>query len=209
MTANKLNIAIIIGSTRAARFAPKAAEWLLGVARERSDMRFELVDLKAFDLPLFDEQASNLWLPSSDPRAIAWQKKIAGFDGYIVVAAEYNRSMTGSLKNAFDQAYVEWGRKPIGFMGYGSLGAARAIEHARQVAVELQMVPVRTAVHLGSGEFFAVMRGERSMQDVQALLLPAAGEMLDQLAWWGQATRAAREQAAAQEAGAAIAAAAA
>lgn len=46
------------------------------------------------------------------------------------------------------------------------------------------------------------------MQDVEAHLLPAAGEMLDQLAWWGQAARAARADRAALAADAAIAAAA-
>jgi hypothetical protein len=52
-------------------------------------------------------------------------------------AAEYNRSLTGVMKNAFDQAYVEWVQKPIGFLGYGSVGASRAVEHARTIAVEL------------------------------------------------------------------------
>ena len=206
---DKLNIALIIGSTRQARLAPKLAQWLHGVAGQRSDMNVELVDLKDFDLPLFNEKASNLWLPSEDARAIAWQDKIAEFDGYLVTAAEYNRSMTGALKNAFDQAYNEWNRKPIGFIGYGGLGGARAVEHARTVAIELQMVPVRTAVHLAGGDFYALYRGEKSMQEVEAHLLPAAHAMLDELAWWGQATRAARNASAAQAADAAIAVAAA
>lgn len=200
-----LDIGIIIGSTREARFGHKAAQWLHQVASRRSELRAELVDLKDFDLPLFNEKASNLWRPSEDPRALAWQHKIGGFDGYLVVAAEYNRSMTGALKNAFDQAYNEWNHKPIGFMGYGGLGGARAIEHARLVAVELQMVPLRTAVHLAGGDFFAVMKGERSIGDIEAHLLPAAGEMLDQLVWWGQASRAARLAQAARAAQAAMA----
>ncbi|KAB2875595.1 MAG: NAD(P)H-dependent oxidoreductase [Ideonella sp.] len=189
----KLDIGIIIGSTREARFGHKAAQWLQAVASRRGDMRVDLIDLKNFDLPLFNEKASNLWLPSEDPRAVAWQKRIAEFDGYLVVTAEYNRSMTGALKNAFDQAYNEWNHKPIGFMGYGGLGAARAIEHARLVAIELQMVPVRTAVHLSGGDFMAAMKGQRSMHEVEAHLLPAAADMLDQVAWWGEASRAARD----------------
>ena len=206
---DKLNIALIIGSTRQARLAPKLAQWLHGVAGQRSDMNVELVDLKDFDLPLFNEKASNLWLPSADPRALAWQEKIGEFDGYLVTTAEYNHSMTGALKNAFDQAYVEWGRKPIGFIGYGGVGGARAIEHARTVAVELHMVPVRTAVHLAGGDFYALYRGEKAMPELEAHLLPAAHAMLDELAWWGQATRAARNASAAQAADAAIAVAAA
>lgn len=188
----KLKIAVIIGSTRDARFGPRAAEWMMGVARQRDDIEVELVDLKTFDLPFFNEKASSLWMPSEDPRAVAWQKKMAEFDGYVVVTAEYNRSITGALKNAFDQAYSEWGRKPIGFLGYGGVGAARAIEHARLIAVELQMVPVRSAIHLGGADFFNVVMKGAPMAEAEASLLPAAKDMLDQIVWWGNATRNAR-----------------
>ena len=189
-----LHIALIIGSTRQARLGPKVAQWLHGVASQRPDLKVELLDLKDFDLPLFDEKASNLWLPSEDARATAWQEKIGEFDGYLVTVGEYNHSMTGALKNAFDQAYVEWGRKPIGFAGYGGVGGARAVEHARNVAVELQMVPVRTAVHIAGGDFYALYQGAKTMPEIEANLLPAAHAMLDEMAWWGQATRAARQR---------------
>ncbi|MFO1178784.1 MAG: NAD(P)H-dependent oxidoreductase [Ottowia sp.] len=189
-----LHIALIIGSTRQARLGPKVAQWLHGVASQRPDLKVELLDLKDFDLPLFDEKASNLWLPSEDARATAWQEKIGEFDGYLVTVGEYNHSMTGALKNAFDQAYVEWGRKPIGFAGYGGVGGARAVEHARNVAVELQMVPVRTAVHIAGGDFYALYQGAKTMPEIEANLLPAAHAMLDEMAWWGQATRAARKR---------------
>lgn len=33
-------------------------------------------------------------------------------------------------------------------VGYGVVGAARAIEHPRLIAVDLQMAPTRTGVHL-------------------------------------------------------------
>ena len=189
-----LHIALIVGSTRQARLGPKVAQWLHGVASQRPDLKVELLDLKDFDLPLFDEKASNLWLPSEDARAPAWQEKIGEFDGYLVTVGEYNHSMTGALKNAFDQAYVEWGRKPIGFAGYGGVGGARAVEHARSVAVELQMVPVRTAVHIAGGDFYALYQGAKTMPEIEANLLPAAHAMLDEMAWWGQATRAARKR---------------
>ena len=188
----KLKIAVIIGSTRDARFGPKAADWMMGVAQARDDMDVELVDLKSFDLPFFNEKASSLWAPSEDPRAVAWQKKIAEFDGYVVITAEYNRSITASLKNAFDQAYTEWNHKPIGFLGYGGVGAARAIEHARLIAVELQMVPVRSAVHIGGGDFFSVVMKGEPMSSIDANIVPAAKDMLDQVVWWGKATQAAR-----------------
>lgn len=187
-------IAVIIGSTRQARFADKPATWLMEQVEKRDDMTFELVDLRDFDLPMFDEVASNAWVPSQDPRAVAWQNKIAGFDGYVFVTAEYNHSITGALKNALDQAYTEWARKPAAAMGYGGVGAARAIEHLRAIAVELQMVPLRNAVHLGGGEFFKVspLGQNGDMSEVDAVLQPSLNAMLDEMAWWANATKAAR-----------------
>ena len=193
--ANTPKIALIIGSTRKTRFADIPAQWMLAQAQARDDMSVELVDLRDFDLPLFDEMASNAWMPSSDPRAVAWQNKLAEFDGYIFVVAEYNRSVTGSLKNALDQAYVEWTHKPFTAMAYGSVGGTRAMEHLRLIGVELQMVPTRNAVHLGMGDFFKVhpgMGGSGNMADVEANLLPAAKASLDDLVWWAKATMAAR-----------------
>jgi NAD(P)H-dependent FMN reductase len=187
-------IAIIIGSTRESRFGTKPAQWLFDIASQRQDLDFEIVDLKQFDLPFFNENASNLWMPSQDPKAIAWQQKIGEFDGYIVVAAEYNRSLTGAMKNAFDQAYNEWNRKPLGFLGYGVVGAARAIEHGRAIGIELQMVNLRTAVHISGGEFYKVVpgAGNQPISTIEDAILPSANNMLDEMAWWARATMAAR-----------------
>jgi NAD(P)H-dependent FMN reductase len=110
--ASKPRIAVIIGSTRDARFGEKPARWIFELARQRPDWEVELLDLRDFDLPFFNEKATNLWVPSKDPKAVAWQRKLAGFDGFIFVTAEYNRSIPGALKNALDQAYKEWNRKP-------------------------------------------------------------------------------------------------
>jgi NAD(P)H-dependent FMN reductase len=191
----KPKIALIVGSTRPTRFADIPAQWMLAQAKARNDMEVELLDLRDYDLPFFAEMASNAWMPSSDPKAVAWQKKLAEFDGYIFVVAEYNRSLTASLKNALDQAYVEWAHKPMTALAYGSVGGTRALEHLRTIAVELQMVPTRNAVHLGMADFFKVhpgMGGSGKMADVEANLLPAVKASLDDLVWWAKATMAAR-----------------
>lgn len=190
----KPKIALIIGSTRQSRFADKPAAWMLAQAQARDDMEIELVDLRDFDLPLFDEVASNLWAPSSDERAVAWQKKVGEFDGYIFVVAEYNRSITGALKNAMDQAYKEWNRKPMSAIAYGSVGGTRALEHLRSIAVELQMVPTRSAVHIGGGDFFAVhpMGANAEIETIADNLAASVTATLDDIVWWANATKAAR-----------------
>lgn len=193
---SKLKIAVIISSTRDTRFADKPAQWIYDLASQREDLEVELVDLRDFDLPFFNERASNAWVPTQDPKALAWQKKVAQFDGYIFVVAEYNRSITGALKNALDQAYVEWNRKAAAYLGYGSVGGARAIEHLRNISVELQMAPVRSGVHIGGSDFYAVHTafGNQPMSAIEGAILPSAKDMLDQLTWWTRATKTAREQ---------------
>lgn len=197
MTA-KPRIALIIGSTRPTRFADKPAQWMLRQAQARQDMEVEVVDLREHPLPFFSEVATNLRVPSKDPEALRWQQTIGKYDGYIFVVAEYNHSITGALKNALDQAYKEWNRKPFTAIGYGSVGAGRAIEHLRGIGVELQMVSTRGAVHIGGSDFMAVfpMGGNKPIEEIEAGLLPAATAALNELAWWAKATMAARAAAA-------------
>lgn len=129
-----------------------------------------------------------------NPKAIRWQETIARFDGFIFVTAEYNHSITGVLKNALDQAYKEWVRKPFTAVGYGGVGGARAIEHLRLIGIDLQMVSTRSAVHIGGADFFAVHPsfGAKPVEDIEANLLPSAAAALDELAWWTRATMAAK-----------------
>jgi NAD(P)H-dependent FMN reductase len=191
----KPKIAIIVSSTRPTRFADVPTAWIKAQAEARGDMDVEVVDLRDYPLPFFAEMASNAWVPSQDPAAVAWQKKIGEFDGYVFVVAEYNRSVTGALKNALDQAYVEWARKPFGAIGYGSMGAANAIGHLQNIGVELQMVPTRNNVRIGGSDFFKVhsgFGGSGNLGDIEAGILPAAKAMLDDVVWWANATKAAR-----------------
>ncbi|GHC62756.1 NADPH-dependent FMN reductase [Neogemmobacter tilapiae] len=193
--ARKPKIALIIGSTRPTRFADIPANWLAAQAAAREDLDLEIVDLRDYPMPFFDEVASNAWAPTQNEVAVKWQKKIAEFDGYVFVVAEYNRSITGALKNALDQAYVEWGRKPMGLIAYGSVGGARAAEHLRLIAVELQMVPVRAGVHIGMGDFFKVhpgFGGSGNLADIEASISGPTTAMLDDVVWWANATIAAK-----------------
>ena len=190
----KPRIAVIISSTRKARFADKPAAWLMDKVKDHPDLEFDLIDLRDQNLPFFNEPASNLWMPSSDPNAVAWQEKLAGFDGFVFVVAEYNRSITGALKNALDQAYKEWNRKPFAALAYGSLGGARALEHLRLIGIELQMVPLRNAVHIGGGDFFKVspLGSDAPMSEIEAHLEGSLNAMLDELAWWAKTLQTAR-----------------
>ena len=189
----RIKIAVIIGSTRAARFADKPARWIYDIASQRDDMTVEILDLRDYPMPFFDEVASNAWVPSENEVAQRWQKKVAEFDAYIFETAEYNRSIPAVLKNALDYAYPEWNRKPVAAVGYGSVGAARAVEQLRLMAIELQMAPIRTGVHIQGADFMAVWKAGKEIADLPYLRQNAA-DMLDQLVWWTRALKTAREQ---------------
>ena len=192
---SKPKIAIIISSTRAVRFADIPTRWIKAQADAHGQLDTEIVDLRDHPLPFFDEVASNAWVPSQGEAAKAWQARIGSFDGYIFVVAEYNRSVTGVLKNALDQAYVEWAHKPFGAISYGSMGGANALGHLQNIGVELQMVPTRNNVRIGGSDFFKVhpgLGGSGNLADIDGVIAPSAKAMLDDVTWWAKATMAAR-----------------
>ena len=199
----KPKIAVIVSSTRPTRFADIPTKWIVEQAKSHGELDVEVVDLRDYPMPLFDEVASNAWAPTQNPVAVKWQKKLAEFDGYIFVVAEYNRSITGALKNALDQAYVEWSRKPFGAVAYGSMGGTSALAHLRMIGVELQMVPVRHSVHIGGTDFFKVhpgFGGSGNLGDIEGVIAPAAKSLLDDIVWWAKATKAAKSENAAKAA---------
>jgi len=188
---SKPKIGIVIGSTRAARFGDKPAEWIADIARARGDLDIEIVDLRDYPLPFFEEDRSPAWGPSTGEVAQAWQKKIASLDGFIFTAAEYNHAPTGVLKNALDYAYNEWKRKPASFVGYGGVGGARAVEHLRMIGVELQMALPKTAVHITWADFVQVLQQGKKLSDFEHLN-QAAAATVDELAWWAKVLKDAR-----------------
>lgn len=167
---------------------------MLKQAKERGDVDPEIIDLRDYPLPFFDEKGPLTRMRSLNAEALRWQEALGRCDGYIFVVAEYNHSITGALKNALDQAYGEWGHKPFTAIGYGGTGAARAIEHLRLIGIALRMVSTHNSIHIGGGDFMAVspMGGNKPIAQIEAGLLPAAKSALDELVWWARATMAAK-----------------
>lgn len=190
---NTPKIGIIISSTRASRIGQSAAEYVHSVAQKRTDLSFEIIDLRDYPMPFFDEIASNAYVPSTNEVAQTWQKKIGSLDGFIFITAEYNNSITAALKNALDYAYPEWNRKAAAYFSYGSAGGARAVQHLRDICVELQMAPIRQSVLIMGNDFYPIMNGQKQIQDLPNLESQVMS-MLDQLSWWTTALKNAREQ---------------
>lgn len=180
-----INVAVIIGSTRPGRVGGSVGQWAFEIAKQRTDANVELVDVADFDLPLLDEPVSPAMGQYSKEHTKRWAAKIASFDAFVFVSAEYNHGIPGALKNAIDFLFAQWNNKAAGFVSYGSVGGARAAEQLRLVLAEVQIATVRNQVMLNLftdfenyTEFKPDPRHEKSVH-----------EMLDQLIAWGGALK--------------------
>ena len=176
---------VIAGSTRPVRQATVVAEWVCADPIPSLDL--VLIDLADVGLPLLCEPAPAASGQYDQPATRSWSQLVAEFDAFVLVTPEYNHSTSAALKNALDHLYREWQDKPVAFVGYGLDGGTRAVEHLRAIAAELGMAGVGPQVSIDLRADYAAGRLEpRSFQ-------PAARRrMLDQLAGWATALRAAR-----------------
>jgi NAD(P)H-dependent FMN reductase len=184
-----LNIKIIVGSTRANRFSDKPAQWMFDLATQRADLEVELLDLRDYPLPFFEEA-----LPPglakdnyTNPQVVKWRDKVKEADGFIICTPEYNHGYPAVLKNAFDYTYSAWARKPAAFVSWGGVGGARAVEQLRLVAIELDMVATRWAVHIPNPWFIKDVSDIATEQNNNS-----AKALLDHLTWWTRALKTAR-----------------
>ncbi|WP_136605874.1 NADPH-dependent FMN reductase [Paenibacillus dokdonensis] len=172
---SKLNIGIILGSTRQGRLSPQVGEWVKQIADQRGDANYEIVDIADYKLPLLGES-------DATEQATAWNTRLAGLDGFVFIVQEYNHSITASLKNALDYARDAWNNKAAGIVSYGSVGGARAAEHLRGILGELSVADVR--VHPALSLFTDFENG--TVFKPADLHLVNINGMLDQvLAWSG------------------------
>lgn len=189
-----IKIAIIIGSIRENRFGDKPALWLFDLVKKRDGVEVELLDLRNHPLPLFSESISPSRVKDgayANDAVRAWARKISEADAFIFITPEYNHSIPGVLKNALDHLYAEWNNKPAAFVSYGSVGGARAVEHGRAIAVELQTAPIRNAVHIPAPWNLLDEHGNIK-DDAFAPFEKSANALLDQLVWWAHALKTAR-----------------
>src|SRR3989338_2620706 len=196
MDEKKVELKIIIGSTRPKRFSEKAAGWFVEIAKRESRFNVEVLDLRDYELPFYEEPVSPSYMKVGEYKSDIvnkWGKKIEEADAYIVIAPEYNHGYSAVLKNAFDYVYAPWNKKPIGFVSYGSVGGGRAVEQLREVAVELQMAPIRSAVHIQAPWTLLGEDGSLKERALDSYEKSAEG-MLKQLLWWAEILREGRER---------------
>jgi NAD(P)H-dependent FMN reductase len=179
MTTEKMNIGIILGSTRQGRVSPQVGEWVKEIADQRGDANYEIVDIADFELPFLGTT------DGTEPGIAAWNEKLAALDGFVFIVQEYNHSITGALKNALDFAREAWNNKAAGIVSYGSTGGARAAEHLRGICGELKIADVRTHPTLS---LFTDFENGAEFKP-QALHLNNVNVMLDEVVAWSGALK--------------------
>lgn len=200
-----VKVKIIIGSTRENRFSEKPAQWIFEEAKKLEGVEAELLDLRDYEMPFFESATPPSMAQGTyeDEVVQKWATKISDGDAFIIVTPEYNHGYSAVLKNALDVICPEWNRKSVGFVSYGSALGARAVEQLRQVAVELQMAPIRNAIHIPVDIFFAAMMG-KGPSDPKEMFDPirkgAMGDPVERffndLLWWARALKVARTESA-------------
>lgn len=143
-----MKLGIIVGTTRQARQTPKQAQWVANAAQQLEGVEVEVIDLADYPMPFFEEPVSPRYNPSReiDPTAKKWLDKLAEQDAYVFVTPEYNHSIPGVLKNAFD--YLDWQmvKKPAAIVSHGTVGGARAAMHLKEILSEGKAVPIPSFV---------------------------------------------------------------
>jgi len=194
LTMSKLQI--IIGSTRETRSADTVIPWVVSRARGHTSFEVEVLDLRDWPLPMFAEHFGTIGDPRdptySEPIVKAWNNKIKEADAYLVITPEYNHSVPGVLKNAIDNVFISFAlrNKPLAAVGYstGIAAGSRAIEHLAHIAIEADMVPLRSTVLIP----FVGSAFDADGAPVDPMREVALTITLDDLAWWSKALENAR-----------------
>ncbi len=143
-------VAVLVGSLRKESLTRKYAQ---AVARLLPpSLEAELVEL---DLPLYNQDLDDANTP---PQAwTAFRDKLKGADAVLFFTPEYNRTISGALKNAIDVGSRPWGQsvwdgKPAAVVSQspGAQGGFGANHNTRQAVVFLN-VPVMPAPELYIG----------------------------------------------------------
>lgn len=104
-------ITIISSSVRDGRQSHRVALFLKQYLEENQLAKAEILDLKAYQFPLFTERLA--YQPHPSEQLLNFTEKFNRADGVIIVSPVYNASFPAALKNVIDLYYKEWYHKPV------------------------------------------------------------------------------------------------
>lgn len=178
-----VKIGIIVGSDRDARVAPQVAQHFYDRAVELNieGAEFEIVDIKDYHLPSFNEDMAPMMLEEYSSQAIKdWSAKIDSLDGFIFVTPEYNKSIPAALKLALEHLAGEWANKAAGIVSYGSTLGVTATQALRLILSNLK---VATVTPFGAFNLFTDFENMATFKPAEAHLANTDAVISDTVAW--------------------------
>lgn len=120
-------IIILSSSVRVGRNSDRVALYFKKYMEENKLAYAEIVDLNAYQFPIFNERLKFQSNPT--PQTLEFADKIKSADGILIVTPEYNGGYPAALKNVVDLLYDEWHRKPtaIATVSNGGFGGTQVI----------------------------------------------------------------------------------
>src|SRR5665213_2499430 len=179
-----MKIELIIGSTRPGRVGPQIAIWIVDNLSKKSGIDYEIVDIKDWGLPIFDEAVLPSMNQYQHEHTKAWGAKVSEADAYIFLTPEYNAGYPASIKNAIDYLFHEWQGKPLMIVSYGVGGGTTASAQLRQVAERLKMLPTAISPAFTIGKDMSDKNGQikniaTAFNPYEASLHEAAEQLLN------------------------------
>ena len=158
MTVVARKVGLIVASARRGGNAAGIASWLKPVIQSRLNKAnqakpFEVITVDPTSAPFpsgpltdgskFPAQVTD---PKdySNPAVREWSQFISSCAALVILTPEYNGGYPGELKNALDQLFHEWSKKPVTVISYGGGGGGRAATQLTDLVKNLQMQPTET-----------------------------------------------------------------
>lgn len=191
----KFKVALLIGSIRKERQGIHVAEW---VEHQLTDNNFEVtvVDPKEKPLPLVGDRYKD-FAPGTAPALLEELHQVfSASDGFVLVTPEYNHSTSGVLKNLLDTFNrKEFAFKPALIVSYsnGGFGGVRAIEHLRQITVDLGLTPIHAAISISHVDEAFTHDGQL-IDSIRERYQKQAAGALAEFVWYLEALKRQREK---------------
>jgi NAD(P)H-dependent FMN reductase len=122
-----MKIVIISASVRIDRRSHRVALYFQRFITENNLASIDLLDLKEFNFPVFDERLQYMKNPTS--KVLEFAERVKAADAILIVTPEYNGGYPASLKNVIDLLYPELKRTPIAIatVSDGMFGGSQVI----------------------------------------------------------------------------------
>lgn len=180
----------VIASTRPGRVGPPIAHWFNEYVASHGKFDAKLIDLAAFNLPVYDEPHHPMRRQYERDHTKVWSASVNAADAFVFVLPEYNYMPPPSFVNAIDYLFWEWQYKPVGFVSYGGVsGGLRSAQQARLMASTVKMMPVPEGIALPN-VYSQIKDGTFAANDLN---IQGAASMLNEMHKWAEALKSLRD----------------